>query len=403
MKRILMTIGIVLAVPAAAEPAALNAAPTLAQALERAWERAPVARALPARREQAAAGAQAAAAWTPAPPTVSLATLNDRLSERRGRSEWEAEVSVPLWLPRQREAQRALADADAQRGDAAAAAARLRLAGELRGAWWALAAARDRAALASTRLEAARALQADVDRRFRAGELARTDANVALAELRAQEGEIADARRAEQAAHDALQGLTGAPAPDVLAAEAATDASVAAPHPELAAAESALRSARSRLELAERSARAAPEVALRLLRERDDSGMRAVQAAGVRLSVPLASPPRLLRETAAQRAEIAEAQTQAERVRERLALDIAAARREIAAAELQGATGAERAALAADTLQLVQKSFALGESDLATLLRARAAAFDAQADVRRQATARAAAQSRINQALGVLP
>jgi cobalt-zinc-cadmium efflux system outer membrane protein len=123
----------------------------------------------------------------------------------------------------------------------------------------------------------------------------------------------------------------------------------------------------------------------------------------VRLAVPLASPPRLLRETAAQRAELAETEAQAALLRERLALDVEAARRELATVERQAAGAADRAALAADTLALLRKSFALGESDLATLLRARSADFDAQAELRRLATARAAAVSRFNQALGVLP
>jgi cobalt-zinc-cadmium efflux system outer membrane protein len=51
----------------------------------------------------------------------------------------------------------------------------------------------------------------------------------------------------------------------------------------------------------------------------------------------------------------------------------------------------------------MNKSFSLGESDLPTLLRARAAAFDAQAELRRLEVARHAADSRLRQALGVVP
>ena len=63
----------------------------------------------------------------------------------------------------------------------------------------------------------------------------------------------------------------------------------------------------------------------------------------------------------------------------------------------------ERRQLSAENLRLSEKAFSLGESDLATLLRIRAAAFDAEAFLDRQRVARAAAISRLNQALGVLP
>jgi cobalt-zinc-cadmium efflux system outer membrane protein len=63
----------------------------------------------------------------------------------------------------------------------------------------------------------------------------------------------------------------------------------------------------------------------------------------------------------------------------------------------------QRRMLAADTLQLAQKSFALGEADLATLLRARAVALDVEGAFSRSRLARSAAQSRLHQALGVLP
>ncbi|MBK6639009.1 MAG: TolC family protein [Rhodocyclaceae bacterium] len=62
-----------------------------------------------------------------------------------------------------------------------------------------------------------------------------------------------------------------------------------------------------------------------------------------------------------------------------------------------------RLALVNDNLALAEKSFALGESDLTTLLRIRAAAFDAEAFHDRQRIARALALSRLNQTLGVVP
>jgi outer membrane protein TolC len=57
----------------------------------------------------------------------------------------------------------------------------------------------------------------------------------------------------------------------------------------------------------------------------------------------------------------------------------------------------------ADTLQLAEKTFSLGESDLTALLRARAASFEAEAASIRQETARGNAISQLKQTLGEMP
>jgi len=79
------------------------------------------------------------------------------------------------------------------------------------------------------------------------------------------------------------------------------------------------------------------------------------------------------------------------------------ARRALVAADRQLAMAQERRSLSAENLRLTEKAFALGESDLATLLRIRATAYDAEGFHERQRLDRAAAISRLNQALGVLP
>ena len=100
---------------------------------------------------------------------------------------------------------------------------------------------------------------------------------------------------------------------------------------------------------------------------------------------------------------LAEAEAQALQLREQLQLDAEAARLDLQAADHRLALARTRAELAADTLALVQRAFTLGEADLATLLRARAAASDADAERGRQRIARASAISQLNQVIGVLP
>lgn len=379
-------------------------AQTLVEALEQAWAHHPTASAFAAREDEARARAELAAGLTPGPAAASLSSLNDRLNRNRGKQEWEAEMAVPLWLPgqqraRQAEAESALAEVAARR-----AALRLQLAGELREAGWALAAARNEQRLAERRAATARALEADVQRRYKAGDLARIDANLAQGERLAAEASAMEAEAALLAAEQAWRKLTGAAAPAALAEESAAAArEPAEDHPQLAAAAAAARTAHSRRRVAEETRRDAPEFAVRVVRERGDFSEPYANTVGVKLTIPFSSGPHVRQENAAARAEASRADAELALVRQRLQFEVDKARRDVAAAGRQLAMARERRALAADTLRLAEKSFALGEADLATLLRLRAGAYEAEAYLDRQQVAHAVAQSRHKQALGVLP
>ncbi|MEP7282769.1 MAG: TolC family protein [Rubrivivax sp.] len=377
---------------------------SLADAAELAWQRTPAAQALPQREAEAGAAARAAAGWTPGPPTLSVSNLNDRLNGRAGRQEWELEIATPLWLPGQRAAQQSRTQTQRALMPAQSAAQRLALAGQVREAWWQLAATQAGVRAAARRLDSAQALQADVERRWHAGDLARTDANAAQAESHTARLEWMTAQLERDNAQAAWRVLTDVAPPETFADEAVanTPASIDA-HPALVAAGAAADAAQAQLRLREQSGREAPELALRWVRDRDITGAPYASRIGVQLRIPLSSQPRSLAEQAGARAELLEAQTARERLREQLALDAERTQRELESTLRMLALARERAMLSADTLQLLQKSFSLGETDLPALLRARADAFSADAELTRQQLARSAAISRLNQALGAMP
>lgn len=399
-----LTLALILSVlatlPARANP--------LADALERAWTRHPAASAVPAREAEARAGAELAAAVTPGPAAVSLAHLNDRLGSNRGRQEWEIEFAVPLWLPGQKAARGAEADAALSEVAARRQALRLQLAGEVREAWWALAAARAASDLAQRRVASARALETDVGRRYRAGELARVDANLARGERLAAETEALDADATRLRAEQAWHSLTGLPAPAQLPAEAPpspiipADAAVSV-HPRLAALAATSRLAQAKLKTVLDARREAPELAMRVLRERSDANDSFGNSLGLKLTVPFSAGARVRQNSSAARADAAQAESELALARHALELEEARARRDIDAADRQFALAEERQALIADNLKLAEKAFALGEADLASLLRVRALALESEAALGRSRLARDAAISRLRQALGVLP
>lgn len=382
----------------------------LANAAEQAWRVNAQAAGLDAREAEVRAAQEVAAGLTPEPGSISIGSLSDRLNRNRGKQEYEAELAVPLWLPGQKAAREAEAASRIDEAAAKRAALRLTISGELREAWWALAAARSATRLAVRRLETARALESGVMRRYKAGELSRIDANLAQTEAHAANAELIEAEATLLKAEQAVQTLTGSPAPKELDEESPTTrrmtgetGDTAELHPVLAAAATAARSARARVQVVDESRRGAPELALRVVRERGDLAESYSNSVGIKLKIPFSSGSRVRRETSAAQAEMNRAEADMLRTQARVRLEEERAQRNLQLAEHQLAMAQERRQLSAENLRLTEKAFSLGESDLANLLRIRAAAFDADANLDRQRVARAAAISRLNQALGVLP
>lgn len=380
-------------------------AQTLADALESAWAHHPVAMSAVPRAQAADALVEAAASLTPRPLSASLTTLNDKLGADGGRQEWELEIAAPLWLPRQQNAQKALSASTREDVRASQRALRLQLAGELREAWWAVATARNAEELAQRRARTAASLEGDVIRRTKAGELARVDANLASSERLDAQAALATAHSERLQAEEAFRALSAMDAPETLIPERAVLPGHAAPavHPQIAADLAAAQLARDRVALADASQREAPELALRVVRDRGTRGEPYSNALGLKLTLPFSLGPRARQESAAARAELAQAEGQVDLQERRLLQETGKARRELAAGQQQLQLARERLKLATDTLGLAEKSFSLGESDLPALLRARAAAQVAEVALKRDEISLYAWQSRLNQSLGVLP
>lgn len=394
------------AAPAAAPaPPQASAAVPLAAAVEAAWQRAVVAREAQGQRQRAEADRSAASSLWASPPALEFSHRSDRLQRNDGQRETEIGVAWPLWLPGQRAARSAAAEAGVALADHAQAAARLRIAGEVREAAWALKSRQAELAQADALVGALQTLADDVERRVQAGDLARADTLAARAEWLGASAQRSDAQQGLLAARSRWALLTGLSAMP-LTEEAATTAAVPdgfANHPELRLAEGTTEVARMRLDAVRSSRRDAPELTLGV---RQDVPGRAEPSRGslaVALRVPFGTADRNQPLEAAALAELDVAQTGELRWRERLAAEAAAARAAVQAAEGQVGAERNRAALLRERVQLIDKSFRAGETQLPDLLRALAAGALADASLARQQAALGLARARLQQALGLLP
>lgn len=395
--------------PAASPPASPASAPiptagtvSLRAALEAAWQRAVVAREREGQRRRAEVDRAVASSRWAAPPSLAMSHRDDRLQGNAGRRETEIGVAVPLWLLGQRAARAGTAEAAATQALAAEQVARLRLAGDLREAAWQLAALQAEMAQAEAQAQALKQLADDVDRRVRAGDLARADALAAQAEALAASALKTDVQQRLQAARSRWTLLTGLTAAPDLKADLATEAPAAA-HPELQFASQSTELARQRVELMRRSRRDAPELTIGV---RQDTPGRAESSQGslvVGLRLPFGTDDRNRPLEAAALTELDVAQTQERRLRERLDSDIAAAREAQRSAQAQLEAETARARLLRERTTLIDKSFRAGETPLPDLLRALAAASQADSAAARQTAALGLARARLQQALGLLP
>ena len=389
------------------------AAWSLRALFDHAWQRQPEAQAQPLRQQAAEATRLAAQRWTAEPPALQLQTRTDRPGSQQGQREIEVGLAAPLWLPGERARSAALGDAQWQQVQSQQRAAQWQLAAQVRQAWWDWQRARSDLALAQDRLHSARQLAADVQRRWQAGDLARTDGLQAQAVAAQAEAAQAEAQGALQAARAALSAwgalpgtAPGAPAPQDWRAEPLADAAVQAVpdnHPALAQAQAQAQVARHTAELAAVQRRANPELSVAATRGRDQAGERYRQSVTLGLRIPLGDNALAQAKEAAAQADALEQETRLQRERERLAQDLHAAQARVAAAQAQSDAAARHAALVQETLGHVDKAFRLGEADWPTRLRAEQDAAQAQRQLARARIDAAAAVSALRQALGLLP
>ena len=375
---------------------------TLRAAQDAAWLRAVAAREAEGQRRGAEADRAVASSLWAAPPSLAMSHRDDRLQRHAGRRETEIGVAVPLWLPGQRTARVGTAEAAAAQAQAAEQVARLRLAGDLRESAWQVAALQAELAQTDTQAQSLKQLADDVERRVRAGDLARADALAAQAEQLAAAALKTDVQQRLQAARSRWTLLTGLTTAPDLTADTATQGP-ATTHPELQFASLSTELARRRVELVRLSRRDAPELTVGV---RQDTPSRSESSQGslvIGLRLPFGTDDRNRPLEAAALTEFDVARTHEQRLRERLGSDIAAARDAQRSAQSQLDAESARAQLLRERATLIDKSFRAGESPLPDLLRALAAAAQADSAAVRQTAALGLARARLQQALGLLP
>ena len=393
------------------KPSTPEAAPPpdveLRKALDAAWLRSVAVRETAGQRERAVADRAITAAPWSAPPALEVGRREDRTSAT-GARETDLGLVVPIWWPGQRATLAQRTETAVGLANALELVERLRLAGSLRELAWEWAQLRTEADLADGQVNSLAALAEDVERRVRAGDLARADGMAARAEWLAAQAARVEVLRRLQAAQARWALVTGLPklsisVPPSETLERPPDVSTGHVHPEATLAQLNRELAERSLEVVRAGKADAPELSLSL---RQDSTARQAAlphsvAIGVR--VPFGPQSRNLPRLATAHAALDTAQVQQERLNERLASEALTAREAWRAAQTQFESLNEGAVLLRERARLIDRAFRAGEVALPELLRTLAAAHAAEAAAARQRATWGLSRARLEQTLGILP
>lgn len=359
-----------------------------------------------ATRALADATRKRAALLTAEPVAARLKGVSDAFTGDQGAYELEANLDLPLWLPGQRGARRALADALSTGAESLSRRLRWEMAGRVRETAWAAVLADVQREQAAAALNAARALESTVTRRESAGEAARMDRLIASQETRTLELELADALLGFDHAISAYVQLTGqSKLPDPLLEKVPTGDDLALPpdHPLVLDAQSALAEARAERDRVGADGRGTPLLSVGAKRVREAYGTGTDHALQLELSIPIASGRYNAPALAAAERDYTDRSATLMDLRRQAELDLRDALIARRGAAERLVLAERRAALAADALALRRRAFELGELDLAELLRAEERAREARLALALCRAEKGRAAARLNQALGVIP
>ena len=376
---------------------------SLRETVEKTIVRYPDATLLQAKQQEIEARTKHAKGILPNAPAIGFRNQNDTIASNRGEREWEAEFEMPVWLPGQRAAREAIAhDAAAGLIDARETL-RLQVAGMVRDALWDFSMMAHQATLAKKRYETALALFNDVEKRVKAGDLARTDAMLAQNEAYQAETALLRAEAEVKHAQFRYKLLTGLSVVPANFSEAQSQAILADRHPALKDAASKVKVADDERNLVMVEKRENPSLMLNARSQRGAFDNQSNETVGFKVRIPLDTDVRSAPLLA--NAEMNYAKNQAEAQHLRLMLEgafhEAEHNLEVTRAELEITT--KQHANAQENLRLAKKAFALGETDLVNLLRVQALAYEAERAMKQRQIQLQWDTAHYNQAVGEMP
>jgi cobalt-zinc-cadmium efflux system outer membrane protein len=381
----------------------VNPSLQLSEVLEKAYARTPMQASLQSRDVMVSAKNRVANAMLPSAPALGVIHQNDAIGSGRGERDWQAELELPVWQPKQRDNRLKVAEAIQSSTSASRQSLKLQVAGQLREALWNIAANDNNLSLAINKLQVAKKLQSDVNKRYRAGELAKTDAMLAEQEvLRVEKEKVRAEAEVMHARHRyyLLTGLRELPASYEEKQSSLDDYSQS---PIWLETQSKLGLAETERDLAQVESHENMRVLLNVRNSKGAFDTTDNNSVGVHVRVPFGGEASAAPIRAAAEMVVGNALTEREAMRFELEAAMHEAEHNLSVSRAELSIATKQHEIAKESLTLAQKAFQLGETDLVSLLRVQAQTFEVE---RAFTTRQIQVQwdiARYNQTVGVLP
>jgi outer membrane protein TolC len=382
---------------------------------ESSWERQPDYKSYQYRVEAALAKQKIASSLLVSPASVEVAQKTDRANSNQGASETILGLGIPLWLWNERSSSINLADAEYKKLLSQYYLSQLRIAAEVRDAYWTYQRSKIESDLALRRYENARILAQDVEKRFKAGDLSRADLHQANGALASSEAFLVEAQANVINAEQRVRSLLGSeylkkiqfgdiakniePLPKVPENLSGLDTGL----PIVAALIDQLEVAKKAVDLAKSQTRASPQLQILTTKSREVYGVPHQQSFTVGLTIPFGSEARNTNRLASATAEMVDSEVRLSYERESALSNVESNVALVKSAQMKLGAADKRSNLANETRQFFEKSFRIGETDLPTRLRIELEAVDANRQAAIAKINYAVSVSNLRQALGLLP
>ena len=377
---------------------------TLHSLVEKALPHYPNTQLLSAKKLELEARQIQAKSFLPSSSSLVLRNQNDQLTSRRGETEWEFGVDIPIWLSGQRKAREAIAAASELNLNNDKQSIQLQLAGMVRDALWDINLMQGLATIAKLKFEALSQLQSDVEKRVKLGDLAQKDLLIAQTETLQAEAENINAEAEFQHAKFRYINLTGLKIiPQEFTEIKSVKTNLDESHPALHDAKGKVTLSNELRNLAQIETRENPTLTLgaRSLRGAFDNQYN--DSIGLTLRIPLQSETRNAPLRASAEMNYAESQVNLSQLNILLTAAMHEAERNLEVSSMQLEVLTKQNNIAQQNLNISRKAFQLGELDLSDLIRIQTQTFNTERTLKNQQVQQLWNIARYNQAVGELP
>lgn len=381
----------------------INSNLSLREVLEKTTARSPQQAILAAQQYEVMAKKKMADSTLPLSPSVSLLHQNDTLGSGRNERDWQAQLELPIWLPQQKNARAKVADFSASSLDVNTEQLQLQVAGVLRDAVWTIALNRNDVELHQQKLTISEKLEADIQKKFQAGEVAKTDLMLVQQETLLAHKNLIRAEAELMHAHFRYSQLTGLNEIPETLEEGQSSLVDFNQSPQWRSAEAKVALAQSERDLSAVERRENPHIIFNARSSQGAFDTQYNQSVGVQIRIPLDTEVRSAPILAASEQVYGEAISQRENLRRLLETDLHEAEHNLLVSKKELSIAAQQFDIASNSAELAQKAYQLGELDLLSLLKIRSQAFEAERGYTTRQLQVKWDTARYNQAVGVLP